>query len=70
MSPWRVTLVTALPNEQLQVSFVDGTAGKVDMRKFLSSGKVDGTVQWPKGADLAPDAMYDSIRESGVWVLD
>jgi hypothetical protein len=88
--PWRVTSVTVLPNSQLQVRFVDGTSGKVDMREFLSSRKVDGTVfealrdpavfaearvvmgavQWPSGADLGPDAMYDAIRESGAWDLD
>lgn len=28
-----------------------------------------GAVVWPNGADLAPDAMYDQIRESGRWVL-
>jgi hypothetical protein len=74
----------------LRVTFVDGTAGEVDMRAFLRSPKVDGTVfeplrapavfaqaetilgavQWPNGADLAPDAMYDAIRERGVWLLD
>lgn len=88
--PWRVTSVTALPEAQLEVTFVDGTSGKVDMRAFLSSSKVDGTVfeplrdpvvfadarvvmgavQWPNGADLAPDAMCDAIRESGIWDLD
>ena len=88
--PWRVTSVTALPEAQLEVTFVDGRSGKVDMRAFLSSSKVDGTVfeplrepamfaearvvmgavQWPSGADLAPDAMYDAIRENGIWVLD
>jgi hypothetical protein len=90
MSPWRLTSVTALPDALLQVRFVDGTTGTVDMREFLSSRKVDGTVfeplrapavfaeaqvvmgaiQWPGGADLAPDAMYDAIHENGVWVLD
>ena len=90
MSPWRVTSVIVLSKKQLQVRFVDGTSGKVDMRMFLSSVEVDGTVfeslrdpavfagvrvvmgaiQWPSGADLAPDAMYDAIRESGIWVLD
>jgi hypothetical protein len=29
-----------------------------------------GAVQWPNGADLAPDAMYDAIREHGQWILD
>jgi Protein of unknown function (DUF2442) len=29
-----------------------------------------GAVQWPNGADLAPDAMYDAIREHGRWLVD
>ena len=29
-----------------------------------------GVFQWPNGADLAPDAMYDTIREQGVWIVD
>lgn len=82
--------MTVLPNAQLQVRFVDGTSGKVDMREFLSGRKADGTVfeplrdpevfagaqvvmgaiQWPGGADLAPDAMYDAIRESGICDMD
>jgi len=81
--------VLALPSSQLEVTFVDGTNGKVDMRNFLSSAVVDGTVfeslrdpavfaearvvmgavQWPNGADLAPDSMYDAIRESGLWII-
>ena len=28
-----------------------------------------GAVQWPTSADLAPDAMYDAIREHWRWVL-
>jgi len=87
--PWRVTSVTVLADARLRVTFVDGTAGEVDMRAFLDSPKVSGTVfeplrdpvvfaragtilgavQWPNGADLAPDAMYDAIHERGVWVL-
>jgi hypothetical protein len=37
---------------------------------FARAQVVLGAVQWPNGADLAPDAMYDAIREHGVWVLD
>ena len=88
--PWRVTSVIALPDARLQVTFVDGTGGEIQMKRFLSESGVDGTifeplrdpaifvqaqvvlgaVQWPNGADLAPDAMYDAIRERGVWILD
>lgn len=28
-----------------------------------------GAVAWPNGGDLAPDAMYDAIREHGYWVV-
>jgi hypothetical protein len=76
-----------LPDHQLRVEFVDGTAGAADMSRFLKSARVAGTVfeqlrdpavfaqarlelgaiTWPNGADLAPDAMYDAIRENGVW---
>src|ERR1043166_2181590 len=74
--PWRVT-------------FVDGTAGDVDMSAFLNNSNIDttifeplrdqatfsqahvvlGVIQWPNGADLAPDAMYDAMRECGVWIV-
>lgn len=37
---------------------------------FAQAQVVLGAVQWPNGADLAPDAMYDAIRERAVWVLD
>lgn len=87
---WRVTSVTASRDGCLRVTFTDGTTGEVDMRAFLGSPQVDGTVfeplrdpasfaqaavvlgavQWPTGADLAPDAMYDAIRVRGVWVVD
>jgi len=28
-----------------------------------------GAVAWPGGAELAPDAMYDAIRDQGFWTL-
>lgn len=87
---WRVSSVTALADHRLRVKFVDGAEGEVDMREFLRSRDLDGTVFeplrdsevfaqaqvvmgavcWPSGADLAPDATYDAVRENGVWVLD
>ncbi len=29
-----------------------------------------GVVTWPGDIDLAPDAMYDAIKERGEWTLD
>jgi Protein of unknown function (DUF2442) len=38
--------------------------------KFFARATVTlGAVGWPNGADLAPDAMYDAIRQNGRWVL-
>lgn len=37
---------------------------------FAAAAVVLGAVSWPSGADLAPDAMYDAIRDRGSWVLD
>jgi hypothetical protein len=88
--PWRVTSVTILEDTRLRVTFIDGTAGEVNMRGFLASPTIEGTVfeplrdpalfaqarvtlgaiEWPNGADLAPDAMYDAIRQHGVWGLE
>jgi hypothetical protein len=41
-----------------------------DPRVFARVCVVLGAVEWPGGPDLAPDAMYDAIREHGRWVLD
>jgi hypothetical protein len=37
---------------------------------FAQARVMLGAIQWPNGADLAPDAMYDAIREYSAWVLD
>ena len=29
-----------------------------------------GVVTWPGEIDLAPDAMYQSIRKNGEWILE
>jgi hypothetical protein len=51
---------------------VDGTIFEAlrDPRIFCQARVVLGTVQWPNGADLAPDAMYDAIRDHSVWILE
>jgi hypothetical protein len=87
-SSWRAVAVTAGTGKTLAVRFVDGTAGRVELSRFLAARCVDGTlfealredlffgqaavadgvIRWPNGADLAPDAMYDAIRESGCWL--
>ena len=55
----------------LQGSEVVGTVFEPlrDPGFFAQGAVVSGAVQWPNGADLAPDAMYDAIRAQGVWSL-
>lgn len=88
--PWRVNSVEVRPGFRLHVTFVDGTAGEVDLEPFLARPEgglgvfsplrdpevfararvVLGAVEWPGGPDLAPDAMYDAVREHGRWVVE
>ena len=51
---------------------IDGTVFEPlrDPAVFAQARVVLGAIQWPNGADLAPDAMYDAIRQRGLWVLD
>ena len=41
-----------------------------DLAKFREVFVDCHTASWPNGADLAPDSMYDAIREYSVWVLE
>lgn len=72
----RVTFVDGTSGEVEMGAFLgkpdlDGTIFEPlrDPAIFVQAQVVLGAVQWPNGADLAPDAMYDAIRECGVWVL-
>ena len=50
---------------------VEGTVFEA-LREADFFARVDvqmGAVQWPNGADLAPDAMYDAIRQDGCWIV-
>jgi hypothetical protein len=76
----RVQSVRPLDDFRLAVCFEDGTAGEVDLKdrlfgpvfeplkdpQYFAKVFVDefGAVAWPNGADLAPDAMYEQLRES------
>ena len=68
----------------LRVQFADGTVGRVrfepshltgvftalkDPLVFQQARVEDGFVTWPGDPDLAPDAMYDAIKNHGEWVL-
>ena len=73
----RVTFVDGTAGEVHMSSFlsnskVNGTVFEPlrDPTVFAQAQVTLGAIQWPNGADLAPDAMYDAIREHGVWVLD
>jgi hypothetical protein len=41
-----------------------------DPEVFAQARVALGAVEWPGGPDLAPDAMYDAIREHGRWVVE
>jgi hypothetical protein len=66
------------------VTFADGTAGEVvfepshltgvfaalkDESVFRQVHIECGAVTWPGHLDLAPDAMYQAIRQHGIWHL-
>ncbi|MFH2139543.1 MAG: DUF2442 domain-containing protein [Pseudomonadota bacterium] len=79
-APWRVTKVRALDDgRSIRVSFTDGLEGVVhfppeffqgvfshlsDPSRFNEVAVVNGAVTWPGGLDLAPDAMYEDVRQS------
>lgn len=76
---WRVVKVRALPGFRLEIEFEDGVAGILDYSdviwgpvfeplrdpaRWAEVGINDeGVVCWPNGADLAPDAMYERLKE-------
>ena len=77
---FRVVDVRAGHGYTLELTFADGTSGKIDLSSRLfgpvfeplrdpalfSQVRVDeyGAVYWPNEADLAPDALYKNISSS------
>ena len=79
----RISELRVEPGYRLRVRFTDGVEGEVDVSGLIGWGVfaaladesvfaaayVDeiGAVGWPNGADLAPDAMHDSLKQHGFW---
>lgn len=75
----RIISVTPKPSYILTVSFEDGTTGDVSLAddlygpmfeplkdpEFFNLVQIDsfGAVHWPNDADLAPDALYKTIKK-------
>jgi uncharacterized protein YkvS len=81
---WDVISAEVINHLEFAVTFADGLTGKVrllpshlfgvfeklnDPAIFNQLRVTDGFVSWPEEIDLAPDAMYQAIREHGEWVL-
>ncbi len=81
---WDVVEVKPLKNLGLFVRFADGLSGEVRFTPehlkgvfeplknpaFFEQVYLDhGAVAWPGQIDLAPDAMYQEIKEKGISVL-
>jgi len=78
----KVTQVKVLEGYRLEIFFSDGVHGVVSLSdrlfgpvfeplkdvSFFAQARIDefGAVTWPNGADLAPDALYDSFKKSKV----
>ena len=82
--PWDVLDLKIIAPLTLLVRFADGISGEVHFEishltgvfsalkdfNFFKQAFIDrGAVAWPDNIDLAPDAMYNEIKASGVWVL-
>ena len=80
-----VVSVRPLGHLRLAVHFADGLRGEVELRDSFLYGVFEalkdpdlfaqvrcdhGFVEWPGELDLAPDAMYDAIKQHGCWLLD
>jgi hypothetical protein len=79
-----VVAVATVEDLTLLVEFADGVKGTVKFLpshltgvferlkepQFFAQVTVDhGAVTWPGELDLAPDAMYDAVKDGGSWIL-
>ena len=79
-----VVAVTVSGELTLQVQFADGVRGNVKFLpshlkgvfepfknpKFFAQAYVEhSAVMRPGEPNLAPDAMYDEVKQNGIWIL-
>ena len=70
---------------RIHIVFNDNSENTIDFREWLQGpvfeplkdpaffaqvSCAEGFVEWPGEIDLAPDAMYEEIRDHGTWVLE
>jgi hypothetical protein len=76
----RLVSIKILPDWKLEVAFSDGTRGTLSLKDrlfgpvfeplkdpaFFAQAHLDefGAICWPNGADLAPDAIYQTLKSS------
>jgi len=76
-APWKIVRMNILPNYRLELTFVDGSHGIVDLSDvpfvgvfermadhdyFAQATLVNGVVTWPCGTDIAPDALHEKVN--------
>lgn len=81
---WDVIKVDVAGDKTLCVTFKDGLQGKVriddsffinmyeklkDPAEFSKVMIIDDAVAWSEQLDLAPDAMYEGIKENGEHIV-
>jgi hypothetical protein len=81
---WDVVSAKIISYLEFEVIFADGLTGKVRLLPSALSGVFEklkdpaifnqlqitnGFVSWPDEIDLAPDAMYEAIKQHGEWIL-
>ena len=77
MAPWKILRMIVLPNYRLELTFVDGSHGIVDLSDISFTGVFEplidpdyfaratlenGVVTWPCGVDIAPDALHEKVN--------
>ena len=78
---YEISAVRVAAHGVLELTFVDGTSGRVDVLDrlrgpvferartpdgFRQVHIAEGTVAWPGGADFAPDTLYQRLK-TGAW---